>query len=66
MTSATLRQKSNCGEVEIYEKQYIEPAIEIVKFSFESILAKVNYSDPEGTITENGGVMPENGDEPFA
>lgn len=48
------------------KKQYNEPAIEIVKFSFESILAKVNDSDPEGTLSENGGVMPENGEDPFA
>lgn len=47
------------------KKQYNEPAIEIVKFSFESILAKVNYSDPEGTIPEQGGVMHENGEDPF-
>lgn len=47
------------------KKQYNEPAIEIVKFSFESILAKVNYSDPEGTITEQGSEIPGNGEDPF-
>lgn len=47
------------------KKQYNEPAIEIVKFSFESILAKVNDSDPEGTIPEQGGEISGNGEDPF-
>ena len=43
------------------KKQYNEPAIEIVKFSFESILAKVSESHPEETIPE----FPGNGEDPF-
>lgn len=47
------------------KKQYNEPAIEVVKFSFESILSKVNYSDPEATLPEQGGEMPGEGGDPF-
>lgn len=45
------------------KKQYNEPAIEIVKFSFESILAEVNDSDPEGKLGYQGGEV--SGDDPF-
>lgn len=50
------------------KKEYSEPAIEVVKFSFESILAKVDTSDPEGSLPEQGGTMPDLGDgeDPFA
>lgn len=47
------------------KKQYNEPAIEIVKFSFKSILAKVSESHPEETIPEQGGEFPGNGEDPF-
>lgn len=47
------------------KKQYNEPAIEIVKFSFESILAQVNDSDPEASIPEQGGEIPGDGGDPF-
>lgn len=47
------------------KKQYNEPAIEIVKFSFESILAKVDDSDPEGKLGYEGGEISGNGEDPF-
>lgn len=48
------------------KKQYNEPAIEIVKFSFESILTQVKESgDPEQTLTEQGSEIPGNSEDPF-